>query len=72
MRLKLRIIVFFSKFSFFSDKQKLFIYLFFLFIYTSRLFLRSLIHARLKEFGDLQNQMLAILKTFSTDKGIHT
>ena len=51
----------------------LFIYLFIhLFIYTFRLFSRNLIRAKLKEFGDSQNQILAILKTFCTYKGIHT
>ena len=40
----------------------LFIYLF---IYASRLLLRNFIRAKLKEFRDLQNQILAILKTFT-------
>ena len=51
----------------------LFIYLFtYLFIYTFCLFLRNLILAKLKEFGDSQNQILGILKTSITQKGIHT
>ena len=57
----------------FPMKAKMFIYLFiYIFIYTFRLFLQNLICAKLKEFGDSQNQILSILKTFSTHKGIHT
>ena len=44
----------------------LFIYLF---IYASRLLLRNFRRAKLKEFRDLQNQILAILKTFTK---VHT
>ena len=69
MRLKLRIIVF-CGISFFSNENKSFIYLFiYLFVYTFRLFSRNLIRAKFKGLGDSQNQVLAILKTFSTHKG---
>ena len=87
MHLKLRTIVL-CKIQFFLMKTKvLFIYLFlclliyfnlficwfvYLFIYTFCLFLRNLIRAKQKELDDLQNQILAILKSFSTYKGVHT
>ena len=74
MCLKLRITLFLRNSAFFSNK-KIIIYLFiyfFLFIYTFRLCLRNLIRAELKEFGDLQNQILVILKIFSAHKGIYT
>ena len=76
MRLKLRIIVL-CEIQFFLNENKSFIYLFIfftylLFIYTFLLFLRNLIRAKLNKFGDLENQILTILKTVSTHKGIHT
>ena len=76
MRLKLRIIVLCEIQFFFKWKQKFYLFIYFftylLFIYTFLLFLRNLIRAKLNKFGDLENQILTILKTVSTHKGIHT
>ena len=74
MRLKLRIIVLCEIQFLPNEKFYLFIYLFiYLCIYLYFLpFFAKFDNAKLKEFGDLQNQILAILKTFSTHKGIHT